>query len=257
MSDTPFKAWTERDGALLRLRLARPKANLVDAEMIRALHGALVEFHKHPGSLRGALLDAEGPHFSFGASVAEHRKEQAKAMLESFHALFHRLAALSVPTAAIVRGQCLGGGLELASFCTWIFAAPDARFGQPEIQLGVFPPMASIVLPWRIGGGAALALCVGGASIDASEAARIGLVTRVADDPRASFDALYAEQLAGKSASSLRFGERAARAGLYEQLARRLPRLESMYLAELMETRDANEGIAAFLERRVPDFCHG
>jgi cyclohexa-1,5-dienecarbonyl-CoA hydratase len=150
MADPCFKAWTERDGALLRLRLSRPKANLVDAEMIRALHGALVEFHKHPGSLRGALLDAEGPHFSFGASVEEHLPDRCAKMLGSLHALLVGMLEFPVPILVAVRGQCLGGGLEVALAAGPIFAAPTAQFGQPEIKLGVFAPAASVLLPYRV-----------------------------------------------------------------------------------------------------------
>lgn len=247
----PLKVWLERDGALLRLRLARPKANLCDAEMIGALQTAL-DAHRATRGLRGVLLDHEGPHFSFGASVEEHRKEQARAMLAAFHGLFRQLARLAIPTCAIVRGQCLGGGLELASYCTFVVATPDARLGQPEIKLAVFAPMASLLLPWRVGGGAALELCVTGRTIDAAQALRIGLVNAVTEDPEAWVAALYSEALRPASASSLRFAERAARAELLRRLEHELPQLERLYLDELMATHDANEGIAAFIERRLP-----
>src|SRR5262250_2272915 len=146
---SPLKDWLDADGALLRLRLARPKANLVDAEMIAALHGALVA-HGTNKSLRGVLLDAEGPHFSFGASVEEHLAERCAQMLASLHALVLTLAAYPVPVLVAVRGQCLGGGLEVALAGGPIFASADARFGQPEIRLGVFAPAASCLLPWRV-----------------------------------------------------------------------------------------------------------
>ena len=112
--------------------------------------------------------------------------------------------------------------------------------------------MASLLLPWRLGGGAALDLCVTGRSVDAAEAQRMGLVNAVTDDPEAWVSALFAESLRPTSASSLRFAERAARADLMRRLERDLPELERLYLDELMTTHDANEGIAAFLERRAP-----
>lgn len=242
------------DGGVLHLTLDAPKGNVLDRALIERLREALAACVRPEH--RAIVFEGAGPHFSFGASVAEHRRQEARAMLDAFHGLFRQLAELSVPTAALVRGQCLGGGLELASYCTWILASPDAQLGQPEIRLGVFAPMASIVLPWRVGGGAALELCVGGGTISAEEAHRIGLVSRVAGDPRAAFDALYAEELAPRSASSLRFAERAARADLHDRMTQRLPLLEAMYLEELMQTADANEGIAAFLERRTPEFQH-
>lgn len=240
------------EGKLLWLTIENGKGNVLDAATIAALRGALREHAQ--GGVHAIAFEGAGAHFSFGASVAEHRREEAPAMLEAFHWLFRDLAELAIPTAAIVRGQCLGGGLELAAWCTWIFASHDAKLGQPEIKLAVFPPMASLVLPFRIGGGAAMDLCVSGRSIDAEVARRIGLVHAVVADPTAAFEAFFAEHLAGTSASSLRYAERAVRAPLIEALRTELPALERLYLAELMETHDANEGIAAFLERRPPRF---
>ena len=138
----PVRDWLEQDGALLRLRLNRPKANLIDAEMIAALDGALVAFAASR-QLRGVLLDSEGPHFSFGASVEEHLPVNCAQMLSSLHALLVRMLQFPVPILVAVRGQCLGGGLEVALGGGLIFAAPDGQFGQPEIGLGVFAPAAT------------------------------------------------------------------------------------------------------------------
>ncbi|MBK6514225.1 MAG: enoyl-CoA hydratase/isomerase family protein [Polyangiaceae bacterium] len=237
-------------GAVLRIVLDAPKANILDSAMIRAIGGAL-EADVEAGT-KLIVFEGAGKHFCFGASVEEHRRDAAPAMLAAFHGLFRQLARLAVPTCAIVRGQCLGGGLELAAYCTFLVATPEARLGQPEIKLAVFPPMASLLLPWRLGGGAALDLCVTGRSVDAAEAQRMGLVNAVTDDPEAWVSALFAESLRPTSASSLRFAERAARADLMRRLERDLPELERLYLDELMTTHDANEGIAAFLERRAP-----
>ncbi len=146
---SPLKDRIEDDGALLRLTLARPKANLVDAAMIAALDGAFVACRGHLG-LRGVLLDAEGPHFSFGASVEEHLPDRCAAMLASLHALVMTMVEFPVPILVAVRGQCLGGGLEVALAGGSIFAAPDAQLGQPEMKLGVFAPAASCLLPYRV-----------------------------------------------------------------------------------------------------------
>src|SRR5690606_8098338 len=135
----PLKAWTERDGGLLRLRLARPKANIVDAEMIAALQQALGAHLASP-ALRAVLLDAEGSHFSFGASVDEHVAEQCEQMHKSLHSLVRQMFDSPVPILVAIRGQCLGGGLGVAAAGNLLFAAPDARMGQPDIRLGVFAP---------------------------------------------------------------------------------------------------------------------
>jgi cyclohexa-1,5-dienecarbonyl-CoA hydratase len=239
------------DGAILWLTLDAPRANILSGAMIRALREALDEEVDKDTKL--VVFEGAGQHFSFGASVEEHQRAQAPAMLESFHSLFRRLLELAVPTCAIVRGQCLGGGLELASFCTFLVATPDARLGQPEIRLAVFPPMASILLPWRLGGGRALDLCVSGRTVGADEARRIGLLNEVAEDPEGWVRALFASALAPTSAVALRFAERAARSDLARRITDELPALERLYLDELMATRDANEGIAAFLEHRPPE----
>ena len=150
VSEAPLKAWLDRGESLLRLRLARPKANIIDHAMIAALTHAINEHHQ-PGRLRAALIDAEGPHFSFGASVEEHLPDQCTRMLKSLHTLLVTMLEWPRPILVAVQGQCLGGGLELAAAGTRIFASQDAQFGQPEIKLGVFAPAASCLLPLRIG----------------------------------------------------------------------------------------------------------
>ncbi|GAB4246023.1 MAG: enoyl-CoA hydratase-related protein [Deltaproteobacteria bacterium] len=248
-SETPLKVWTETEGALLRLRLSRPKANLVDAAMIAALRSALEENLSAP-KLRAVLLDAEGPHFSFGASVQEHLPGSCAAMLRDLHALIGRLVTSPVPVLAAVRGQCLGGGLEVAISGHRIFAAPGAAFGQPEIQLAVFAPAASCLLPERIGQARAEDLLFSGRSVGAEEALRIGLVDELADDPSAAAVAYFDAHLRPRSGSSLRFAVRAARAGFADRVLSKLAEVERMYLEELMATHDAVEGLNAFLAKR-------
>jgi len=249
MSESPLKVWLEKDGKLLRLRLARPKANIVDAAMIAALQAALTE-HLSSARLRAVLLDAEGPHFSFGASVEEHMPESCAAMLKTLHALVVQMLECPVPLLVAVRGQCLGGGLEVAAAGNLIFAAPGAMLGQPEIKIGVFAPAASCLLPERIGKTQSEDLLFSGRSISAEEAFRIGLVTAVAEDPEQAAVAYFDEHLAGLSASSLRFAVRAARIGVLERTKAKIATVEKLYLEELMATHDAVEGLNAFLGKR-------
>ncbi len=241
------------DGQVLRLVLSAPKANILDLEMMGQLIAALRAHGAEPG-LKAIVFEGSGKHFSFGASIEEHAKHRVREMLPRFHELFLTLAELAVPTFAIVRGQCLGGGLELASYAGWIFAGPNAVFGQPEIKLAVFPPAASVLLPWRVGGPRAVDLCVSGRSVTAEEALRMGLVHSVDEDPAGACHSFIQEHLLPKSGPSLRFAERAARRALFVALREELPRLEALYIEELMETPDANEGINSFIERRQPRF---
>jgi cyclohexa-1,5-dienecarbonyl-CoA hydratase len=173
-------------------------------------------------------------------------------MLRGFHALVLRLLETTVPVLVAVRGQCLGGGLELACAGGPIFAGKDARLGQPEIVLGVFAPFASCILPERIGPAAAEELLLSGRSLDAEEALRLGLVQAVADDPEAAALAWFDAHLASKSASALAHAVRAVRAGLVERVRTKLAALEQQYASGLMTTRDAVEGLTAFIEKRPP-----
>ena len=252
---SPLAVRVTHDGALLRLTLARPKANLIDAEMIGALSAALAAHHAQRG-LRGVLLDHAGPHFSFGASVEEHLPSRCAAMLGALHALVLGLLGFPAPVLVAVRGQCLGGGLEVALAAGPIFAAPDARFGQPEMKLGVFAPAASVLLPWRVNQPAAEDLLFSGRVIDAAEAKAIGLVQHVADDPAAAALAWFQEHLAPRSASSLALALQAARGARVAQARSRLAEVERLYLDTLMSTRDACEGLDAFLQKRSPHWEH-
>ena len=254
-ASVPLRVWLDESGTLLRLRLTRPKANVIDAAMIAALDDAL-SAHLGRRDLLAVLIDAEGPHFSFGASVEEHLPDRCAAMLKSLHALLLRLVASPLPVLVSVRGQCLGGGLELALAGTLLFAAPDARLGQPEINLGVMAPAASCLLPERIGRAQADELLLSGRSLDAHEAHDIGLVTAVAEDPEGAAIAWFRQHLAGKSAAALRHAMRAARLDLVDRVRAKLARVEALYLEDLMSTRDAREGLQAFLAKRPPKWEH-
>jgi cyclohexa-1,5-dienecarbonyl-CoA hydratase len=241
------------DGAVWRLTLAGSKGNVLDAELVRAVAAALDDAEKAPG-LKAILIEGQGRHFSFGASVQEHLPGRVADMLRRFHALLLRMIDGPVPLLAVVRGQCLGGGLELVTACHRVFAARDARLGQPEIALGVFAPFASAALVERVGRRHAEDLCLSGRSVTAEEALAMGLVDELGEDPAERALAYAREHLLKHSASSLRFALRAVRAGLKQRLAAELRELERLYLEELMATSDAVEGLEAFLEKRAPDW---
>jgi len=255
VADGPLKVWLERDGALLRLTLARPKANLIDAAMIAALSKALAH-HRTQRGLRGVLVDAEGPHFSFGASVEEHLPNACAQMLASLHALILLMLDYPAPILVVVRGQCLGGGLEVALAGGPIFATPDAQLGQPEMKLGVFAPAASVLLPWRVSQPDAEDLLLSGRSIDAQTALAWGIAHEVADDPAAAAAAYFDQHFAAKSAAALALAVRAAREPFADLARARLADVEALYLDRLMKTRDANEGLNAFIEKRAPQWEH-
>jgi cyclohexa-1,5-dienecarbonyl-CoA hydratase len=251
----PVSARLEQEGTLLLLELARPKANILDMPMLAALREQVAGLASQP-QVKTVLFAGQGKHFSFGASVEEHAPDQVGEMLPAFHALFHDLLGCGRVLLSAVRGQCLGGGLELAAFCQRVFAAPGAMLGQPEIKLGVIAPVASLILPVRMGQAAADDLLLSGRSVPAEEALQLGLVDELTEDPVEAALAWHAEHLQPLSAAGLRHAVQAARWGMHRHVKQGLQELERAYLDELMNTADAKEGIAAFLEKREPRWTH-
>lgn len=242
------------ENQVVRLVLHAPRENILDREMMKALQAALDELDNQP-QVKLVTLEGSGEHFSFGASVGEHAREHVAGMLKQFHQLFYTLADLAIPSAALVRGYCLGGGFELALMCNFLFADRTARLGQPEITLGVFAPPASLLLPMKIGATRAEDLLLTGRTLTAEEALGKDLVTGCFEDSsqlEKGFRAWVEKHILPKSASSLRYAVRAARRAFNATLREQVGALEGLYLKELMLTHDANEGIAAFLEKRPP-----
>jgi cyclohexa-1,5-dienecarbonyl-CoA hydratase len=252
---SPLKVWIEAEGRLLRLRLSKPKANLIDAGMIAALDRALAE-HLGNAHLGAVLLDAEGPHFSFGASIEEHMPDQCAAMLTGLHRLVLRIVESPVAILVAVRGQCLGGGLEVALAAHLMFVAPDATLGQPEMKLGVFAPAASCLLPELIGPMRAFDLLLSARSISGQEAATLGIAREAMPDPERAALAYFDEHLKPKSASSLRHAVHAARGDYVARVKAKIASVEHLYLNELMATRDAVEGLEAFIAKRPAKWEH-
>jgi len=240
------------DESVARVILDDGKGNVLDSIMMNDLHN-LFGTLKDKNKIKLITFEGAGKNFSFGASVPEHTKEKAPDMLSSFHRLFYEIIDLSIPTMAKITGQCLGGGMELALICNFIFADKTAVMGQPEIVLGVYAPPASLLLPLKVGNAKAEDLLITGKIIPAEDAKAIGLVNEVFDDKEnmeSSLDEWINKNICRKSASSLRYAVRVARKVFNEVVKRELPEIEHIYINELMETNDANEGIISFLEKR-------
>ncbi|MCP3688472.1 MAG: cyclohexa-1,5-dienecarbonyl-CoA hydratase [Gammaproteobacteria bacterium] len=244
-----------RDNSLLSLKLNRPKANIVDEQMIDLLQDALDE-NLDDQELSAVLITAEGPNFSFGASVPEHLPEQCANMLAKLHKLVLRLIAAPVPVLCSVRGFCFGGGLEVALGSNMIFASPDANFAQPEISLAVFAPAASCLLPERIGQAKAEDLLFSGRSFDAETALSCGLVQFIDQSPDDAALQYFDKYLAPRSKFALRQAVRAARSDVVERMKAKLDSVERQYLEVLMAGHDPVEGLTAFIEKRPPTWEH-
>lgn len=247
----PVRTETLFDGAVERLIFDASPGNVLDGEMVRAIRFELQRLEDRR-ELRLVVFEGAGRHFSFGASVEEHLPGRVVTMLRHFHDMFRDLESLQVPTAAVVRGQCLGGGFELATWCGQVFCDPTAVFAVPEIELAVFPPIAAISLPWRIGGSRATRMIITGERVDGRRAADLGLADICDDDPEAALFAWYESSLARMSPSALRIAWSAARMPMARALTKELDELERLYLIKLMALRDPAEGLSAFIEKRAP-----
>jgi cyclohexa-1,5-dienecarbonyl-CoA hydratase len=246
----------KHSGQVAQVILDDGKGNVLDSIMMGELNQVFAEFKKNP-DIKIITFEGEGKHFSFGASVEEHTKENAAQMLKSFHQMFYTIIDLSIPTLSKISGQCLGGGLELALICNFMFAEASAKLGQPEIMLGVFPPPASVLLPLKIGSARAEELLISGKIIDATAAHDIGLLNYVfenKDELNLETEKWIEKYILPKSASSLRYAVAASRISLNKTVKEKLAELESIYVNELMETYDANEGINSFLEKRKAEW---
>jgi cyclohexa-1,5-dienecarbonyl-CoA hydratase len=242
------------DDRVARIELRRPPLNVLNIAMMREIGEALGECGKQSDLAAIVFMSAKDCRaFSAGVAVEEHVPETIYQMLDSFHAIFRALEQIARPTLAIVDGGALGGGCELVLACDIVVASERARFGQPEIKLGVFPPVASILLQQIIGEKRARELILTGELIAATDALKWGLVNYVV--PATQLETKANEILAklrDLSSTSLEHTRRSLDLGRGRLLDTALKELEDLYLNELMKTSDAVEGIKAFMEKRKP-----
>jgi len=241
-------------GEVARITLNRPPLNILNIDMMKEINRALESLQPRD-DVKLLVIDHQGKAFSAGVDIKDHTEDKVEEMIEVFHRIFRQLVTFTQPTLALVDGAALGGGCELATFCDLVLASDQAKFGQPEIQVGVFPPVAAAVFPHLIGRNRALELMLTGAVISAQTAERIGLINRVI--PAASFrdDAdAFIRKLTSSSGPVLRLAKKAVDTGLYATVADGLSAAERIYLDELMRTEDALEGLKAFMDKRAPEW---
>ena len=241
------------EGRVHEVSLGPPPANIVTVQVVEEVGQALEAALGDP-SVKLFVLTGEGEHFSYGASVEEHRAEVIRDVLPRLNGLVGRMLACPVPTLARVSGLCLGGGLELALGCSMIFADEGAKMGLPEIKLGVFPPVGAVLLSFSAAPARAARMVLSGEMLRAEAAHDAGIVTTLAapGELDAVVDAFIEKHILPKSASSLRFANLVVRSALLSHYQANIIPAEQVYLDELMKTADANEGIEAFLEKREP-----
>ena len=252
MSDYKFLETTCAEG-LLTLTINRPPYNVLDIALMEELNRALDRAAKED-SVKVLMLTAKGEKvFSAGVDVLDHTPDKVEKMLEVFHGIVKRLMFFPLPTVAALNGSALGGGCELALACDMAVASEDAKIGQPEIKLGVFPPIAAILMPKTMPLPKAMELLLGGGLIGAQEALNLGLLNKVF--PRATFaqdTRVFVDQFLSLSRVALLHTKRAIRAAAGKPFPEALSTVEHIYLKELMSTADAVEGLNAFIEKRKP-----
>lgn len=240
-----------RDG-VARITLNQPPLNIIDIPMIGEMHSALARVCA-ASDVKVLVIDHQGKAFSAGVSIKDHTPDKVEEMIEKFHGMFRLLNSFAVPSLALIDGMALGGGCELAIFCDMVVASDRATFGQPEIKVGVFPPVAAVLFPHLVGRNRALELLLTGETIDAAEAKAMGLINKVFS---AQSFREKAEEFIGKltslSGPVLRLTKRAVDRSLYTSVNEGITAVEQLYLGELMQTEDAREGLNAFLEKRKP-----
>jgi cyclohexa-1,5-dienecarbonyl-CoA hydratase len=252
MSDYQFLQY-ERNGDVIRIAVNRPPFNVLDIATMTEMNAALDRAGAEKEAKLLVVTGTGEKAFSAGVDVADHTKDKVQSMIDTFHGNIRRIMALPIPTVAAVNGAALGGGLELALACDMLVAAEGSKLGQPEIKLGVFPPIAAILLPRIVPVPRAMELVLGGGTIDAREAHSIGLVNKVF--PRDSFaadTAKFLDQFLSLSRAALLYTKRAMRVAVGRPFAEALHDVEQIYLKELMETEDATEGLNSFMEKRKP-----
>jgi cyclohexa-1,5-dienecarbonyl-CoA hydratase len=242
----------EREDGVARITLNHPPVNIMDIPTMKEMNRAL-EGLQDDDETKVLVFAAEGKAFCAGVDVKDHTADKVDEMVEVFHRIFRLLWSLDIPTVAAVNGAALGGGCELVTFCDMIIASEKATFGQPEIQVGVYPPVAAVTFPRLMPYMKAMELLLTGEVIDAREAERLGIVNKVV--PVESFEEEVSNFIAKLSALSgivLRITKRAILQGLALSFEEALAYSEKLYLNRLMKTEDATEGLQAFMEKRKP-----
>jgi cyclohexa-1,5-dienecarbonyl-CoA hydratase len=240
----------ELDERVLKLSLDLPPVNVLDTANLEELAQTLAALDD---SVSAVLLSGAGKCFSAGASVEEHQPEQARRMLDALSAACLALANAPVPTVALVHGSCLGGGFELAMFCDYVVADPEATFGVPEIQLAFYPPLACYQLAWLCGRQNAASVIFSGRSFGAERARELGVVQDILavdewDKVARSFNRL--------SRPVVRLAKQAFLLGSGRPDAERVAELNGLFMERLYQHQDVHEGIASFLEKRKPTWTH-
>ena len=249
-----FIRWDD-SGVVAHLTLNRPKQNVMNIGMLREIVRAIESLSARE-DVRLILLDAapecEG-YFSLGVGAEGYTQQMVFQMMDAFHSVFRAMMEISKPVLAVVEGVASGAGAELAAFCDLVVATENAQFLQPEIKLGVFPPMGAVVYPRVIGPRRAMELLLTGDPINALQAQQMGLVNRVVprEKLKKTVDALV-KRISEQSGPVLTLLKRVVFEGTWRPFDEALKRAQDIYLNQLFDLQDSQEGLRAIIEKRKP-----
>ena len=242
------------EGGVARITLNRPEHNLLNEPMLRELADSIDQIGQKD-SVKLILLDSACKVFCGGIEVGEYTSQRVFQMLDAFHSAFAGILEIAKPVVCVVNGPAIGGGAELAAFGDMVIATPKARFAQPEISIGVFPPLASTVLPYLVGPKKALELVLTGEPVSAERALEMGLVNRLvaeADLEKAVNELVG--RITGHSGPVLTMAKKAILSGMGLSLKDGLKQSMNIFLNELYRLEDSQEGLHALVEKRKPNW---
>jgi cyclohexa-1,5-dienecarbonyl-CoA hydratase len=235
-----------------KITIDRPPLNLLDISAMKELN-RVFESIRGDSDINVVVLYGKGKNFSAGVDIKELTADKARKTIREFNQIFHHLAELEQSTVSVIRGSVLGGGCSLAVFCDMVIASETAKLGQPQIKVGVPPPIATFILPRLIGRKKALEMLLTGDAIDAQEAYRVGLVNQVvADDILEEEADAFVTRLTSLSGIVLKLTKKAIYQGMDKDFNSVIAKIRDYYVNVVMKTIDANEGLRAFMQKRQP-----
>lgn len=235
-----------------RLALQNPPLNILDLDLMHEFAEALVQVESN-SAISVLVLSGSERAFSAGVDIAAHAPDQVDHMLDSFHSLLRALVSSKRVVIAVVQGQCLGGGAELAMVSDIVITADYATWGFPEVTIGCFPPAAAAGLWGIVGQKRAAELILTGRQFNGAQAHAMGLASFVVAGHQVEDKVTeVTSQLSQLSSATLSLTKKALSAWDSMHFEKALSRAEKVYREDLIKTSDAQEGVRAFLEKRKP-----
>ena len=242
------------EAGVARMTLRRPEHNLLNEAMLREIAGGITLAGER-NDVKLIVLDSACKVFCGGIDVGEYTSQRVFQMLDAFHAAFAGMLEVGKPVVCVVNGPAIGGGAELAAFGDLVIATPKARFAQPEISIGIFPPLAATILPYLVGPKIALELVLTGEPVTAERALELGMVNRLVPEPQLEQAVKdLVTRISGHSGPVLAMAKKAILGGMGLSLREGLKQSMNIFLHELYRLEDSQEGLRAMVEKRKPNW---